>query len=243
MKFGAERFGGKRSVIVGAASGVGRATLLRLAEEGADVVGVDVDAEGLQKTIADAGTGKAITCDVRDTGAVAKLADVGPTDVLIYTAGVLDGFTPTGELTDEVWHRVLDVNVTGAMRVIRAMLPVMTEGGAITAVASVAAHEPGRAGTAYTVSKHALVGLVRSTAFFHDKVRANVVCPGAIATPMAAQPLDHTSWAVQRTLPALATATLAEPERIAAVIAWLSSDDAAIVNGAAVTADGGWTLS
>jgi NAD(P)-dependent dehydrogenase (short-subunit alcohol dehydrogenase family) len=246
VETGYRRYAGKRSVIVGAASGVGRATLLRLADEGAEVIGVDVDAAGLGETLAKAGGGRAIVCDVTRQADVEQLAGLGRVDVLAYTAGVMDGFVPAGEMTDELWDRVLDVNVTGAMRVIRAVLPQMTQ-GTVVAVGSIAAQSAGAAGTAYSVSKHALVGLVRSVAFFYGRkgIRANVVCPGLIATPMAEQPIDRESWAFQRALPTIEARCErpASAEEVAALVTWLGSDESAAVNGAVVTADGGWTLA
>jgi NAD(P)-dependent dehydrogenase (short-subunit alcohol dehydrogenase family) len=172
-------------------------------------------------------------------------AAAGIVDALANNAGIMDAFLPTAELTDEMWDRVMGVNVTGPMRLSRAVLPGMIErgSGAIVNTASEAGIRAGASGTAYTASKHAVIGLTKSTAFFYGPkgVRTNAVAPGAVATNIEAP--FHSEWAAQRLGPIMQTAIpgAATPEELAAAITWLLSDDAANINGAVLMSDGGWS--
>ena len=174
---------GKVAIVTGAGSGIGRATTLRLAQEGAHVFGCDVNAGALDETraVLEQG-GVSATLSVAD---VTKQADIdrlvaaaGPrVAILANVAGIMDHFVPLGDLTDDLWNRVLDVNLNGVMRLTRAVLPVMelAGGGAVVTVASEASLGAGAAGVAYTTSKHAVIGLVKSVAYFYGpkKIRSN----------------------------------------------------------------------
>ncbi|MGI9116949.1 MAG: SDR family NAD(P)-dependent oxidoreductase [Gaiellales bacterium] len=249
------RHAGRIAVVTGAGSGIGRATVLRLAQEGASVIGCDVDSAGLDATraaLAHVGaTAEFDVADITDQAAVDRLvAAAGPRiDVLANVAGIMDHFLPLGEMDDATWERVLAVNLTGTMRLSRAVLPVMEAGGggAIVTVASEASLGAGASGTAYATSKHALIGLVRSIAFYYAPrgVRSNAVLPGAVATGIGTTAAPRVPWAMERARLAMATMPPepAEPDAIAAVISWLACDEAANVNGALVTADGGWAAA
>jgi len=166
------RHAGRVALITGAASGIGRACLLRLAQEGAAVVGCDVDQLGLDEACASA-TALGGRCDVvcGDLGKVGQIELIvrrvleihGRVDILGNVAGVSDGFTALHELSDDEWDRVLGVNLTAAMQLCRAVLPHMRAagGGAIVNVASIAALG-GNGGVAYCVSKHGLGAVVSS---------------------------------------------------------------------------------
>lgn len=241
------RFEGKTAVVTGAGSGIGKATAARLLAEGAVVVATDISAERLDAFKAEAPDLITVVGDVASQetiDAILAAAD-GAVDALANNAGIMDGFLPTAELTDEVWERVMNVNVTGPMRLSRAVLPGMVERGRGTIVntASEAGIRAGAAGTAYTASKHAVVGLTKSTAFFYGPkgVRVNAVAPGAVATNIEAP--FHSQWAGERLGPLMRTMIpgAATSEELAAAITWLLSDDSSNVNGAILMSDGGWS--
>jgi NAD(P)-dependent dehydrogenase (short-subunit alcohol dehydrogenase family) len=243
------RHTGKQVIVTGSASGIGHATALRFLAEGARVTACDVSEAGLDQLVREAGaTSERLSTVVAD---ITRQSDVdavcrGAVDVLANVAGMMDHFVPVHRVDDELWDRVLAVNVTGAMRMCRAVLPGMLEvgTGAIVNVASRAALLGGVAGAAYVASKHALLGLTRSIAatYAPNAIRCNAVCPGAVATGIGSTADPHDPADIERWLPLLGTATrIAEPDEIAAVISWLASDEAGNVNGGILTADGGWS--
>ncbi|GAB6856539.1 SDR family NAD(P)-dependent oxidoreductase [Microbacterium xylanilyticum] len=241
------RFADRTVVVTGAGSGIGRATAVRLAREGARVVAVDASRSRLQDLERELGE-RVVSVDGnlmhQLTADLAVAAAHGRIDGLANIAGIMDGFEPTAEIQDETWERVIGVNVTGMMRMTRAALPLMLAAGrgAIVNVSSEAGRRGSAAGTPYTVSKHAVNGFTLSTAFFYTPqgVRCNAVAPGPVATNIEAA---FRSAAAQERLGPVMQATLppvAQPEAIAAAITWLLSDDAADVSGAVIPVDGGW---
>jgi NAD(P)-dependent dehydrogenase (short-subunit alcohol dehydrogenase family) len=184
------RHTGRVALITGAASGIGRACFLRLAQEGAAVVGCDVDQRGLDEACASAttvgGRCDVVRVDLRKLDQIEALVRGvlemhSRIDILANAAGVFDGFVALHEMSDDEWDRVLGVNLTAPMQLCRAVLPHMRAagGGAIVNVASIAALG-GNGGAAYTVSKHGLLGLSKSIAWMYrdEGIRCNVVCPG-----------------------------------------------------------------
>jgi NAD(P)-dependent dehydrogenase (short-subunit alcohol dehydrogenase family) len=242
---------GKTAIVTGAGSGIGRATALRLAQEGAHVIGVDVSEPGLEETgglIADGSLDvELIVVDVtkEDDVARAVAAAGGRVDILANVAGVMDHFLPLGEIDDATWARVMDINVTGPMRLSRAVLPLMEEagGGAIVTVASKASVGAGASGVAYTTSKHAVIGLVKSIAYFYGPkgIRSNAVLPGPVETGIGATANPESAWTMERAQLSMATIQrMAKPDELATAISWLASDEAVNVNGAVLLSDGGW---
>jgi NAD(P)-dependent dehydrogenase (short-subunit alcohol dehydrogenase family) len=243
------RFTGRTIIVTGAGSGIGRATALRLLSEGARVIGADISAERLAVLQEDGGSDRLVGV----TGDVSLQADVdalvlaaGPTvDGLVNNAGIMDSFLPTAEITDEVWDRVFRVNVTSQMRLMRAVLPGMVSAGfgRIVNIASEAGIRAGASGTTYSASKHAVIGLTKSTALFYGPkgVGCNAVAPGAVKTNIEAPFLS--AWAAERLGPIMQTTipAPAEPEDLAASICWLLSEDSPNVNGAVLMSDGGWS--
>ena len=249
-----QRHTGKVAVITGAGNGIGRATALRFAQEGARVFGCDVNAASLDETDAILGaagvTATLITVDVARQEDVDRLvAAAGPRiDILANVAGIMDFFVPLGDLDDATWNHVLDVNLTGVRRLSRAVLPLMEQagGGVIVTVASEASLGAGCAGVSYTTSKHALIGLVKHIAYFYGPkhIRSNAVLPGAVNTAIGSTATPRVPWAMERAMLAMATMpAAAEPDQIATLISWLACDEASNVNGACVTADGGWAAA
>jgi len=242
------RFESKRFVVTGAASGIGRAIATLAHADGAELTAVDVDAAGLEALASELGGQRleARELDLRDGAAVdAAGAEFGAVDVLVNNAGISDQFTPTAETSDELWDRVLAVNLFAAFRLSRAVLAGMVErgGGAIVNTASVAAISGGAGGAAYTVSKHGLLGLTRAmaTEYGPQGVRVNAVLPGAIRTPMTSSP-EALVEGVDAAIEATTAGRWAEPEEVAKVALFLASEEASFVHGSAYLVDGGWTL-
>jgi NAD(P)-dependent dehydrogenase (short-subunit alcohol dehydrogenase family) len=243
------RFGGKTAIVTGAGSGIGRATATRLAHEGARVIASDVMPERLEDLATALAGFDVVTVagDVSTEETAQRLlaAAGGHVDLLANVAGIMDGFLPPAELDDATWDRVLAINVTAIMRLTRAVLPSMIAAGAgsIVNVSSEAGLRGSAAGTAYTTSKHAVIGLTKSTAFFYAAtgIRCNAVAPGAVATNIEAP--FKSQFAGERLGPFMQANVppVATPEHLAAAITWLLSDDSANVTGVVLPSDGGWS--
>lgn len=251
----AQRHAGQTAIVTGAGSGIGRATVLQLAAEGARVIGCDVNAAGLGETqdlLAAQGLhAEPVTADITvqdDVEAVLGQVGGAPVDLLANVAGIMDHFAPLDEVTDELWANVLAVNLNGPMRLTRAVLPGMRERGtgSVVMVASEASLRGGTAGVAYTASKHALLGLVRHVAYFYGPqgIRCSAVLPGPVATGIGASAMPVSQWAMERAVASMGVmGPIAQPEAIASVISWLGCAEAGNVNGAVVAADGGWSAA
>ena len=244
------RFDDKTVIVTGAASGIGRATASRIAREGGRVVAVDISAARLEELAASLPDDSVVTV----TGDITQQADIDSIvaaagdriDALANVAGVNDDFSPAHETSDAVWDRTIGINLTGGFKLTRAVLPVMLQAGtgSIVNVASEAGLRGNASGTAYTVSKHGVVGLTRSTAFMYGPqgIRVNAVAPGGVATgiPMPAHPSEAGTARLtpfQQQIPTIATA-----EQLAASITFLLSDDGININGAVLPSDGGWSV-
>lgn len=244
------RFAGKTVIVTGAGSGIGRATASRIAREGGRVVAVDVSQERLDEFAAEHAGADIVTlvADITDGEKVAEIvAAAGERiDGLANIAGIMDDMTPIGELTDAVWQRVMRVNVDGTMKLMRAVVPAMLAQGAgsIVNTASEAALRGSAAGVAYTASKHAVVGLTKSTAFMYGPsgLRVNAVAPGPTVTNIEAT--FRSPLGAQRVRQAMAILPdAAEAEALAASITFLLSDDGVNVNGIVLASDGGWSAA
>ncbi|MGP4020830.1 SDR family NAD(P)-dependent oxidoreductase [Saccharopolyspora sp. 5N708] len=243
------RFTGNTVVVTGAGSGIGRATASRVAREGGRVVAVDVVPERLDELVAAHREHDLVPvhADITTEDGVASIvaATDGRVDALANVAGITDSFVPLHEVSDELWQRVLDVNLNGMFRLTRAVLPAMLAArrGAIVNVASEAALRGSTSGTAYTTSKHAVVGLTRSAAFMYaaQGIRINAVAPGGVATNIEGN--MGSSLAQERLGPVLALIPgVAEPEHLAASITFLLSDDSVNITGVVLPSDGGWSI-
>jgi NAD(P)-dependent dehydrogenase (short-subunit alcohol dehydrogenase family) len=250
---------GKVALITGAASGIGRAMAERFAAEGAHLVASDVNAQRLDELVsviqASGGTITGSQGDIGDQasaeGLVANaITTYGRLDVLCNNAGIMDYMQGVAELSDEVWRRVLRINLDGPMFTSRKAIPHMIAagGGSIVNIASTAAIHGGAAGAAYTASKHGLVGLTRNTAWMYAQqgIRCNAICPGGtvtnIAESMPRDRLDPAGAARTGAYAALMPATL-QPTEIADLAAFLASDASRHINGAIIPADAGWTAA
>lgn len=245
----AGRFAGRTVVITGAGSGIGLATAVRVADEGGRVVAVDLSEQNLAQL-----TGEhpepalvPVVCDITSPDGIDAIVAAAGEEVygLVNCAGLMDSFAPIGEVSDAEFARIMDVNVWGTVRTTRALIGLMTSdhGGSIVNVGSMASLGGGAGGVAYTASKHAVVGITKSTAVMYgaNNIRCNAVAPGAVITPIAK---NITSALGGRTLGPILAATmpsLARAESVAATITFLLSDDAANTTGAIVSSDGGWS--
>ncbi|HEY1486891.1 MAG TPA: SDR family oxidoreductase [Micromonosporaceae bacterium] len=244
------------AVVTGAASGIGRATALRLAHDGFRLVLIDVDDHGLADTAARlAGTGAEGTtfrADLRDAHALGDVArrialDVGTPVVLANVAGVGVAASVV-DTSDEEWNRIIGVNLTGAFLMTRALLPLMLDRGAgvIVNVASTAAVVGIRRRAAYCASKAGLVGLTRAIAVDHaaQGIRCVAVCPGTVETEWIEKIIDGAPDpdAVRRQMAARQLdGRMGTPQEIADVIAFVASPSGRFINGTALVVDGGMT--
>ena len=244
------RLAGKTALITGAATGLGRATALRFTQEGARCVLFGLGGEDLNEAARLSG-GTAIHGDVTRAADVARAAAALPAiDILVQAAGIHFADDPH-TITDAVWERMFAINVTGAMRVARALLPAMMarRSGSIVNIASVGAFNASPGAASYAASKAALIAFTRSIANTYGAhgVRANAVAPGWVRTPMSDREMDAIAAASGTTREAalaaaasrLALGRIAEPAEIANCCVFLASDEASFVTGAVLVADGG----
>ncbi len=247
------RFEGRVAVVTGAASGMGRATALRLASEGAQVFGVDVNADGLdvvrKEVEATGGRFSSRVTDIRSreechAAVDACVAELGAVDVLANVAGVLRA-AHLPDVTAADYELLFGVNVAGTYWMCQAAIPRMVEAGR-GSVVNVASNA-GLMGTAYTTlysaSKAAVVNLTRSLAmeFVRTPLRVNCVAPGGVDTPMTSGAVlpDDVDWKLVQ--PYMGFRPMADPADLAAVIAFVASDEARQLHGAIVSADSGLT--
>lgn len=245
---------GKVVVVTGAGSGMGRAMAELFAEEGASVIVSDIVAERVDEVVAtinDAGgAATGVVANVAEEADVDQMIDTavetyGTLDILVNNAGIMDRMTPVAELTNELWERVLSVNLTGAFLASRKALSIMLkkEAGVILNIASVGGLHGGRAGAAYTASKHGLVGLTKNIAYMYatSGIRCNAICPGGVETNIGIGGEPNQFGYERMGLGAATMPRAAKPREIATLALALVSDDGSFVNGATVVADAGWT--
>lgn len=248
-------FSGKSALVFGGAQGIGAAVAQLLLERGARVTVADLRVESAHHLLEDEGFQgrvQAVKCDVRhrnevDMALAAHLERFGRLDAAIDSAGI-QRYGTLETTTDADWDDVMNVNLRGAFYVARACIAALKQTrGSLTLVASVQSFASQRSVLAYTVSKHALLGLVRSAALDYapQGVRVNAVCPGTVDTPMlhAAAALDPHPQAVLEACNQMhPLGRIARSSEVAEVIAFLSSERASFVTGAAYLVDGGLLL-
>jgi meso-butanediol dehydrogenase/(S,S)-butanediol dehydrogenase/diacetyl reductase len=243
-----ERFTDKVVLVTGASSGLGAACVELFASQGAQVLAVARDAQRLAEVADRAGSTTTHVADLADpeacAGAVAAaVADHGRLDVLVNNAGRHD-FRITTDVTRDQWRNDIAVNLDSVFFVSQAALPhLQGTGGNIVNVASVAGVMGESYSAAYTAAKHGVVGMTKALAveYVRTSVRVNCVCPGGMDTPQAStiQVPDGADWDLIMRVAALRG--LMPAEKVAQVVAFVASDDAAAVNGSILTVDHGHT--
>jgi 3-oxoacyl-[acyl-carrier protein] reductase len=247
-----QRFAGKTALVTGAGHGIGRAIAGRLAGEGANVVVVDIDegaaAHAAAEIAAEGGVAEGIGADVADRQAVRRAVGVcrerfGGLDVLAANAGIADA-QPFAEIDEARWRRVIDVNLTGTFFCLQEAAKVMIPAGsgAIVATASTNAFWVESDMASYNASKGGIVALVKSAAFDLGRhgIRVNAVAPGMVRTRANFVTEDPVSG--PEYLRRVPLGRFAEPAEMAAVVAFLASDDASYVTGELLVADAGTTI-
>lgn len=244
------RLDGRRAIVVGAGSGIGRSSALALAAFGAHVTCADLDLPAAEATAAaiagGEGAADAVRLDVRDTASVeAAFARDRAIDILVSTPGI-NVRKPLVAVTDDEFDRVVDVNLKGTFRLIRAAGAVMAERGkgSIIAFASIRAQtvEPGQG--VYAATKAGIVQLLRALAaeLGPRGVRANAIAPGVVDTPLTAPIKQNAAWYEGYAAKSI-LGRWARPDELAGMVVYLASDASSYVTGACMMVDGGWTAA
>jgi NAD(P)-dependent dehydrogenase (short-subunit alcohol dehydrogenase family) len=251
----------KTVIVTGAAAGMGQAIALKYADMGANVVANDLNADALKTLVeeADGLSGRIVTVagDASDEDIIKQmietaLSEFDKLDILICNAGIMDNFAPVEEVDDEMWQRVMNVNLNAPFRQIRAALPVISKndnGGSIVVTASVGGFRGGPAGATYVASKHGVIGLVKAIAFSSTdkKVRCNAIAPGAVSTDIGKSMAElygsnMNKEGMERSMKGMAVnPRQGTPEEIANIALFLGSEASSLINGAVITADAGWS--
>jgi NAD(P)-dependent dehydrogenase (short-subunit alcohol dehydrogenase family) len=248
---------GKSALVTGGASGIGRATALAFAREGARVAVADILEEAAQRTVAEieamGGQALAIACDVTDDDAVkamiaATVDAFGGLDCAFNNAGIAPyqvnaGGQKIADVAPEAWRRLIDVNLTGVWLCLRhevAQMRAQGSGGVIINTASILGLIGSATSSAYVAAKHGVVGLTKTAAADHaeDNIRVNAVCPGYIETAMTEETMRRRG---ERILARVPMARMGQANEIAEAVVWLCSPKASFVTGVSWAVDGGYT--
>jgi NAD(P)-dependent dehydrogenase (short-subunit alcohol dehydrogenase family) len=240
---------GKRILITGGGSGIGRATALLMAERGAHVAVADVNETSARSTAEAAralgASAMWLPCDVSDEQSVVATVDaaveqLGGLDAAVNNAGVDPGVVATAKHTLAEWRRLIDINLTGVFLSMKYEIPRLLRagGGSIVNTSSIAGRQGFAGKPAYVASKHGVIGLTKSAALEYGTrgIRVNAVCPGTVRTPMFGELDDTVVAELTRSTP---LRRLGEPSELAEMIAWLCSDYASYCTGAEFVVDGG----
>jgi meso-butanediol dehydrogenase/(S,S)-butanediol dehydrogenase/diacetyl reductase len=245
------RFHGRVAVVTGAGGGIGRATVLRLAREGAQVLAVDIQAGPLAALAADApGNAAVLVCDVAAEDSPAKIvahceAEFGRLDILINNAGI-GGARSVEQTEDADFDRFMAVNLRAVFRLSRAALRLLPRpGGRIVNVSSVFGLVGFPGSSSYAVAKAGVAQLTRQMAcdYAAQGLLINAVAPGVIRTPMTEERIDNNAWYRRIMIDTTPVPRIGTPQDVAGTIAFLCSDDASFITGEVIRVDGGWTAT
>lgn len=247
----------KVAIVTGAGSGMGLAIAKEFANEGSKVVLADIDAESLNNAATiieneehEVATKVTDMSKEDDVVALVKFTKdkFGAVDILVNNAGIMDNFITVGNLSTDLWNKVIGINLNGPFWASREAVNIMNsqkDGGVIINNASVGGLFGSRGGAAYVASKHGLIGLTKNIAATYGtfgKVRANAIAPGGIATNILGS-INNPDALGSKALDAAGPGAISmgTPEQIAKIAVFLGSDDSSFVNGDVIKADGGWT--
>jgi len=243
-----KRLEGKTALVTAAGQGIGRASAVRMAAEGARVVATDINPDTLKELEGTPGVETRVF-NVLDKEAIAAIArDLGAIDILFNCAGIVHAGT-IEQATEDEWDFAFDLNVKAQFRIIRAFLPAMIAngGGSIINMSSVAGPVTGPVNRCiYSASKAAVTGLTRSVAadYVTKGIRCNAICPGTVDSPSLHQRLRDTGdyeGAMKQFIARQPMGRVGRPEEVAALVAYLASDESAFTTGTEQIIDGGWT--
>ncbi|KAF5050878.1 3-oxoacyl-[acyl-carrier-protein] reductase FabG [anaerobic digester metagenome] len=249
------KFQNQVAIITGSTKGIGKATALLMAAEGAKVVIVGTTEEAGNAVVEEikAAGGEAFFQKTNVTSAAdldalvsAALDQYGKFDILVNNAGVGGSLANMDQITDEEWDKVLATNLTAPFQIMKRVIPVMEKagGGKIVNVASMASTAAGRGGIAYTTAKHGVLGLTRQVSLDHGHagIRVNAVLPGPIDTQMIARVLAMPQHPLNMKIKMSPAGRPGQPEEVAKAILFLASEDSSFIQGAALAVDGGYTI-
>lgn len=245
----------KVAIITGSGSGIGKEIAITYAKQGAKVVIADFNEEALLATVSELQQSGhqafGVKVNVANEDDIQRMVDetishFGQLNILVNNAGIGDQMQAAGNVEDDTWNRVLDINLTGVMRACRKVIPYFVEnnGGTIVNMASISGLTGGRGGLAYTAVKHAVVGMTKNIASHYGPqgIRCNAIAPAHISTNFAASMTNVDKFGLEvatrgvSLMPKVGTV-----EDVSNIALFLASDESSLVNGVALAADGGWS--
>lgn len=251
------RLNDKVAIVTGAASGMGKAIAELYAKEGAKVILADLNIEGAttaaEGIISNGGVAKAVQVNVAKLEDIENMIDTavseyGTLDILVNNAGIMDGFEPVGDINDDRWDLLFDINTKSVMRAMRKAIPIFLEKGkgVIVNTASTGGLNGAHAGATYGASKHAVVGLTKNTGFMYANqgIRCNAIAPGGVETNIGSSMKNMNEFGASRTKVVQdVMPRMGKSDEIAQVALFLASDESSFVNGTVIVADAGWTAA
>lgn len=245
----------KVAIITGAASGMGEACAKLFALEGAKVIVSDINKDNINRVVDyinnNNGEAYGIYCDVGVQQDIINLVEktiekYGRLDILMNNAGIMDNFIPVGDLDEDLWDRVMNINLKGPYLLSKEAIRYFLNNeiaGTIINVSSVGGLFGARGGASYVASKHGLIGLTKNTASAYREygIRCNAIAPGGIKTGIGATITKPHRIGASVLAKTTGQTPMGEPEDIAYTALYLASDEAMFTNGTVITVDGGWT--